>query len=138
MAGMADIGATELVRLTKLRWRIERDYLDLKQECGLGHYEGRGWRGFHHHVSLAIAAYGYLISQAGAIPPSAPENPIPRQKPSLPEGHAPRGSAAASSPPRAKLHRHREGQADTRHHQTTTAMSLLSKTGHTSTTFMTQ
>ena len=44
---------TELVRLTKLRGRIERDDLDLKQECGLGHYEGRSWRGFHHHISLS-------------------------------------------------------------------------------------
>jgi SRSO17 transposase len=48
-----------LVDLAKLRWRIERDYQDLKQEIGLGHYEGRGWRGFHHHGTLAIAAYGF-------------------------------------------------------------------------------
>ena len=46
----------ELVDLAKLRWRIERDYEDLKQETGLGHYEGRGWRGFHHHATLAITA----------------------------------------------------------------------------------
>jgi SRSO17 transposase len=39
-----------------MRWRIERDYLELKQELGLGHYEGRNWRGFHHHASLCIAA----------------------------------------------------------------------------------
>ena len=43
--------------------RIERDYLELKQEVGLGHYEGRGWRGFHHHATLCIAAYGFLISE---------------------------------------------------------------------------
>lgn len=43
------------------RWRIERDYEELKQELGLGHYEGRNWRGFHHHASLCIAAYGFLI-----------------------------------------------------------------------------
>src|SRR6202163_3782611 len=48
-----------LVDLTKLRWRIERDYQDLKQEVGLGHFEGRGWRGFHHHATLCIAAYGF-------------------------------------------------------------------------------
>jgi len=46
-----------LVDLAKLRWRIERDYHDLKQEIGLGHYEGRGWTGFHHHATLSIAAY---------------------------------------------------------------------------------
>jgi hypothetical protein len=46
-----------------MRWRIERDYQDLKQELGLGHYEGRGWRGFHHHASLTIAAYGFLVAE---------------------------------------------------------------------------
>jgi SRSO17 transposase len=44
-----------MVDQAKLRWRIERDYLELKQEVGLGHYEGSGWRGFHHHASLCIA-----------------------------------------------------------------------------------
>jgi SRSO17 transposase len=95
----------ELVRLTKLRWRIERDFLDLKQDCGLGHYEGRGWRGFHHHVTLCIAAYGFLITRAGTIPPSAGRNRIPRQEPPLSEGYRPRGAAAAPATPRATLHR---------------------------------
>ena len=59
-----------LAYLAKLRWRIERDFEDLKQEVGLGHYEGRGWRGFHHHATLAIAAYGFLVAErAAAIPP---------------------------------------------------------------------
>jgi SRSO17 transposase len=58
-----------LVDLAKLRWRIERDYHDLKQEIGLGHYEGRGWPGFHHHGTLSIAAYGFLISERERIPP---------------------------------------------------------------------
>ena len=44
-----------------MRWRIERDYLELKQELGLGHFEGRNWRGFHHHATLCIAAYGFLM-----------------------------------------------------------------------------
>ena len=88
----ADISPEELVRLTKLRWRIERDYLDLKQECGLGHYEGRGWRGFHHHISLCIAAYGFLISQTETIPPSASRNTLSRQKPAFPQGYRPRGT----------------------------------------------
>lgn len=56
----------------KLRWRIERDYHELKQELGLGHYEGRGRRGFHHHASHCIAAYEFLISEQETIPPSAP------------------------------------------------------------------
>ena len=53
----------DLVRAAHMRWRIERDYQDLKQDLGLGHYEGRGWRGFHHHASLSIAAYGFLMAQ---------------------------------------------------------------------------
>jgi DDE family transposase len=60
-----------LVDTAKLRWRIERDFQDLKQEIGLDHYEGRGWRGFHHHAALAIAAYGFLVAERSPIPPSA-------------------------------------------------------------------
>jgi hypothetical protein len=44
-----------MVQLTKMRWRIERDYLELKQELGLGRYERHGWRGFHRHATLCIA-----------------------------------------------------------------------------------
>lgn len=55
-----DIAFAALVDTIKARWWIERDYLELKQELGLGHYEGRNWRGFHHHASLCIAAYGFL------------------------------------------------------------------------------
>lgn len=55
------IAVKDLVDAIKSRWRIERDYLELKQELGLGHYEGRNWRGFHHHASLCIAAYGFLM-----------------------------------------------------------------------------
>ena len=51
----------QMVFVAKMRWRIERDYQDLKQEFGLGHYQGRGWRGFHHHATLSIAAYGFLM-----------------------------------------------------------------------------
>jgi SRSO17 transposase len=57
------IAFDQLVDLAKLRWRIERDYQQLKQELGLGDYEGRGWRGFHHHATLCIAAYGFLIAE---------------------------------------------------------------------------
>ena len=93
----ADTSPEELVRRTKMRWRIERDYLDLKQECGLGHYEGRGWRGFHHHVSLCIAAYGFLISQKETIPPSAGRIDTSRQKPAFPDGYRPRGASDKAS-----------------------------------------
>ncbi len=62
----------DLVHTAKARWRIERDYQELKQEIGLGHYEGRGWRGFHHHASLCIAAYGFLVAERCLFPPSGP------------------------------------------------------------------
>src|SRR3954453_12940713 len=70
-----EIGFARLVELAKLRWRIERDYQELKQELGLGHYEGRGWRGFHHHASLCLAAYGFLIAERVRIPPSGSAAP---------------------------------------------------------------
>jgi SRSO17 transposase len=92
----ADVGLRELVDLAKLRWRIERDYQELKQEVGLGHFEGRGWRGFHHHATLCIAAYGFLISERETIPPSAPRCAPLFQKPALPEGYRPRGSPLAA------------------------------------------
>lgn len=78
----ADIAFAELVDLAKLRWRIERDYQELKQELGLGHYEGRGWRGFHHHATLCIAAYGFLISERETIPP--PDQVPPGSSKNLP------------------------------------------------------
>lgn len=42
---------------------IERDYQELKQEFGLFHYEGKGWRGLHHHATLSVAAYVFLMAQ---------------------------------------------------------------------------
>jgi SRSO17 transposase len=88
----ATISRRALVAATKLRWRIERDYQDLKQELGLGHYEGRGWRGFHHHATLCIAAYGFLLSERGAIPPSGPRNTLLIKEYPLPKDQRPRGS----------------------------------------------
>jgi len=88
----AEMSLRELVYMAKLRWRIERDYQELKQELGLGHYEGRGWRGFHHHATLAIAAYGFLISERSAIPPSAERQGSLFQAPRLSPGYRPRGS----------------------------------------------
>jgi SRSO17 transposase len=85
-----------LVDLTKLRWRIERDYQELKQEVGLGHYEGRGWRGFHHHATLCIAAYGFLVSERETIPPSATRPTALLAAPVLPAGYRPRGTPVAA------------------------------------------
>jgi SRSO17 transposase len=92
----ADISLRCLVDLTKLRWRIERDYQELKQEVGLGHYEGRGWRGFHHHATLCIAAYGFLIAEKATIPPSGYRRAALFQTPGLPKGYRPRGSPLAA------------------------------------------
>lgn len=93
-----------LVNLAKLRWRIERDYQDLKQELGLGHYEGRGWRGFHHHAALSIAAYGFLVSERSPIPPSGARwhKKLPRR----PKSFRPRGSPDPARTTRTKLDRH--------------------------------
>ncbi len=91
-----EIGFRRLVDLAKLRWRIERDYQELKQEVGLGHYEGRGWRGFHHHATLCVAAYGFLISEQETIPHSRPRCTTPFQTPVLPDGYRPRGSTLAA------------------------------------------
>jgi len=88
----ADTRLADLVGQAMLRWRIERDYQELKQEIGLGHYEGRGWRGFHHHATLCIAAYGFLISERSTIPPSATRNASPIEAPRLPETFRPRGA----------------------------------------------
>jgi SRSO17 transposase len=91
-----DVSFQRLVDFAKLRWRIERDYQDLKQEVGLGHYEGRGWRGFHHHATLCIAAYGFLIAEQATIPPSRPRQTPLFQAPVLPDDYRPRGSALAA------------------------------------------
>jgi SRSO17 transposase len=85
-----------LVDIAKLRWRVERDYQDLKQEVGLGDYEGRGWLGFHHHATLCIAAYGFLISERETIPPSGPRSTAFFTQPAVPAGYRPRGSAIAA------------------------------------------
>jgi SRSO17 transposase len=96
----------DLVDQAKLRWRIERDYQELKQEIGLGHYEGRGWRGFHHHAVLAIAAYGFLVSERSRIPPSGRRRKLLLKAPQLPEGYRPRGAADPPRTPHRQFHRH--------------------------------
>lgn len=91
----------QMVFVTKMRWRIERDYQDLKQEFGLGHYEGRGWRGFHHHATLSMAAYGFLMAQrlkADSSDVGGKKNFAQRQVPALPKNYIPRGSPARPAP----------------------------------------
>jgi len=61
----------ELMRLVKLRWRVERDYQEMKGQVGLDHFEGRTWRGFHHHVTLCAVAHAFLTLQRRLFPPAA-------------------------------------------------------------------
>jgi SRSO17 transposase len=120
-----DISFRDLVDISKLRWRIERDYEELKQEVGLGHYEGRGWRGFHHHATLCIAAYGFLISERETIPPSGGPATAQFSRLSVSNCYQPRGSAAAAGTAHAQLNRYHAQTPDRRPHQTPPAMSLL-------------
>jgi len=84
----------DLVRLAHLRWRIERDYQELKDEFGLDHFEGRGWRGFHHHGSLCIAAYAFLAAERARLSPPEPLSFL--RPPRLPKGFTPRGAPGAA------------------------------------------
>lgn len=100
-----DTPLQRMVLEAKMRWRIERDYQDLKQDLGLGDYEGRGWRGFHHHASLAIAAYGFLMAQQLRHPEGAgKKNAARREEPALPTHYKPRGSPAHAAPRRIVNH----------------------------------
>jgi SRSO17 transposase len=83
----------DLVATARLRWRVERDFEELKQELGLGHFEGRGWRGFHHHASLCIAAYAFLVAERCRFSPQG-WRPRPRA-PERPAGYRPRNSPRA-------------------------------------------
>ena len=120
-----DIAFDRLVDLAKLRWRIERDYQELKQELGLGDYEGRGWRGFHHHATLCIAAYGFLIAERGAIPPSGPGFAAPLSGSAIPDGYRPRGAADPPRTPHPKLDRDHATTPHCRSRQDPPEMSLL-------------
>jgi SRSO17 transposase len=95
-----DTSLNKLVGVAHQRWRIERDYQDLKQDFGLGHYEGRGWRGFHHHAALSIAAYGFLMAERLVDDKSvgSKKNFIERKVPVFPEDYLPRGSPAGTAP----------------------------------------
>lgn len=63
-SNLADmLSLAELVRLAKIRWRIETDYRGLKHGLGLGHFEGRSWNGWHHHVTLVTAPHAILTEQ---------------------------------------------------------------------------
>ena len=81
-----------LIKIAKHRWIIERDYEELKQELGLGHFEGRNWRGFHHHGTLCIAAYGFLVAERNRFSPSARAGHLGFVAPKSAPEFRPRGS----------------------------------------------
>jgi SRSO17 transposase len=81
---------TTLVRFAKLRWRVERDYQELKSELGLDHFEGRTWRGFHHHATLCAVAHGFLALRRALFPP---------EDSALDSADGPQGNAADPAPP---------------------------------------
>jgi SRSO17 transposase len=81
-----------LIKIAKHRWIIERDYEELKQELGLGHFEGRNWRGFHHHATLCIAAYGFLVAERNRFSPSARAGHLGFVAPKSAPEFRPRGS----------------------------------------------
>ena len=117
-----DAPLAALVDAVKLRWRIERDDEELKSELGLAHFEGRGWRGFHHHASLCIAAYGFLILERSAFPPSARWR---REKPALSGRSRSSRAADPSRAPRAQLDRHGAQATDHRPGEVPHSMPML-------------
>lgn len=120
----AHISFQELVASVKMRWRIERDYLELKQEVGLGHYEGRNWRGFHHHASLCIAAYAFLMIERLR---GSKKNAARFKAPPLPKGFLPRG-ARADAATHSMVDRHNALSSGSRHRSPPVPVPLLRKT----------
>jgi hypothetical protein len=98
---------------------------ELKQELGLGDYEGRGWRGFHHHATLCIAAYGFLIAERGALPPSGPPFAAPLARSAIPGGYRRRGAADPTRAPHPKLDRDNATTPHRRSRQDPPEMPLL-------------
>ena len=105
------------------RWMIERDYQELKSELGLSHYEGRNWRGFHHHATLCIAAYGFLMLERLR----GKKNAAGFKQPSLPKDFRPRG-AGSDAASQSVVDRHRALPARARHRSRAAAVPVLRST----------
>lgn len=119
----SDATLEQLVFVAKMRWRIERDYRELKQEFGLSHYEGRNWRGFHHHATLCIAAYGFLTAHRLAQEDSQ-KNRVEPKTFALPSDYVPRGRPTRSAP-RAGLHQDAALRHRSRNRQSPSSVSVL-------------
>lgn len=118
-----DATLEQMVFVAKMRWRIERDYRELKQEFGLSQYEGRGWQGFHHHATLCIATYGFLTCHR-LTHPGSKKNSARSETPALPDGYIPRGSRTSATPPPG-LDPHFAPADCTGHRPDSASMSLL-------------
>ena len=118
-----DATLPQLVFVAKMRWRIERDYRELKQEFGLSHYEGRNWRGFHHHATLCITAYGFLTAHR-LTHESSQKNSAEPKAPALPPDYIPRGRPSRPTP-RARLHQDASPPHRSRYRQSPSSLSLL-------------
>jgi SRSO17 transposase len=125
-----DTALNELVSAAHQRWRIERDYQELKQDFGLGHYEGRGWRGFHHHATLCIAAYGFLMTERliADKPVGSKKNFAARQVPALSANCIPRGSPARAAS-RTELDPDAAASTRLRTHRSPAPVSVLRSRG---------
>ena len=121
--GPSDATLEQLVFVAKMRWRIERDYRELKQEFGLSHYEGRNWRGFHHHATLCIAAYGFLTASRLTHAPSQ-KNAAKPEMLALPSDYVPRGRPPSPAP-RARLDQYASPDHRQAHRSATATLPLL-------------
>lgn len=83
-----DTSLKRLVSYARLRWRCERDYQELKGEIGLDHFEGRSWRGFHHHATLCAVAHAFLVLRQALSPPELPATPDAPGRPAPPSARA--------------------------------------------------
>ena len=65
------MAAAEIIRMVRERYRTEKVYEEMKGELGLDHFEGRSFRGWHHHISVALCCYAFVAAdRARRFPPS--------------------------------------------------------------------
>jgi len=90
----SDTPLPDLVKLAKHDWIVERDSRELKEEVGLENYEGRGWRGVHHHATLCIAAYGFLVAERNGFSPLTRVGRVELPRPEISRDFSPRALVA--------------------------------------------
>lgn len=78
-----------MVRLAKMRWHIERDYQDMKQELGFDRYEGRSWGGLHRHLAMVALMHAFIALHAEDFSPSEPEAEMDLERISSSRGRGP-------------------------------------------------